>query len=54
VKSWLSISLTLALLVCSGLFLRTNRNIADANLGFEQDRILNTSVALNIAGYPEG
>jgi predicted permease len=47
------IALSLALLVSSGLFLRTLRNIANANPGFEQDHILNTSVGLNIAGYSE-
>jgi predicted permease len=45
------IALSLPLLVCSGLFLRTLRNIADANPGFEQDHILTASVGLNIAGY---
>ncbi len=45
------IALSLALLVCSGLFLRTLRNIASANPGFEQDHVLTASVGLNIAGY---
>jgi predicted permease len=45
------IALSLPLLVCSGLFLRTLRNIVDANPGFEQDHILTASVGLNIAGY---
>jgi predicted permease len=45
------IALSLALLVCSGLFLRTLRNIANANPGFEQDHVLTASVGLNIAGY---
>ncbi len=47
------IALSLALLVTSGLFLRTLRNISSANPGFEQDHILTASVGLNIAGYPE-
>jgi predicted permease len=47
------IALSLALLVTSGLFLRTLRNISSANPGFEQDHILNTSVGLAIAGYPD-
>jgi len=47
------IALSLALLVTSGLFLRTLRNISYANPGFEQDHVLTASVGLNIAGYPE-
>jgi predicted permease len=46
------IALSLALLVTSGLFLRTLRNISSANPGFEQDHILNASIGLSIAGYP--
>src|SRR6202167_2441573 len=45
------IALTLPLLLCSGLLLRTLRNLAGANPGFEQDHILTASVGLNIAGY---
>src|SRR6201993_2681968 len=45
------IALSLPLLICSGLFLRTLRNLASANPGFEQDHILTASVGLNIAGY---
>jgi predicted permease len=45
------IALSLALLVTSALFLRTLRNLASANPGFEQDRIMTASVGLNIAGY---
>lgn len=45
------IALSLPLLLCSGLFLRTLRNLARANPGFEQDHILTASVGLNIAGY---
>ncbi len=47
------IALSLALLVTSGLFFRTLRNISSANPGFAQDHILVASVGLNIAGYPE-
>ncbi|HMG87738.1 MAG TPA: ABC transporter permease [Terracidiphilus sp.] len=47
------IALSLALLVTSGLFLRTLRNISSANPGFEQDHILTASVGLAIAGYPD-
>jgi predicted permease len=45
------IALSLPLLVCSGLFLRTLKNLAAADPGFEQDHILTASVGLNIAGY---
>jgi predicted permease len=47
------VALSLTLLVCSGLFLRTLQNIASANPGFEQDHVLNVSVGLNIVGYPQ-
>ncbi len=47
------IALSLALLVSSGLFLRTLRNLAGADPGFERDHILTASVGLNIVGYPE-
>src|ERR1700749_3287999 len=45
------IALSLPLLLCSGLFLRTLRNLAAANPGLEQDHVLTASVGLNIAGY---
>ena len=45
------IALSLALLVSSGLFLRTLRNMSDADPGFMQDHILTASVGLGIAGY---
>jgi predicted permease len=45
------VALSLALLVSSGLFLRTLRNIAHADPGFEQDHVLTASVGLNISGY---
>jgi predicted permease len=47
----MQIALSLALLVCSGLFLQTLRNLASANPGFEQDHVLTVSVGLNMAGY---
>jgi predicted permease len=47
------IGLSLALLVSSGLFLQTLRNLSDENPGFEQDHILTASVGLNIAGYSD-
>jgi len=46
------IALSLALLVSSGLLLRTLRNMSTADRGFEQDHILTASVGLGIAGYP--
>ena len=45
------VALSLPLLLCSGLFLRTLRNLAGANPGFEQDHILTASVGTNIVGY---
>jgi predicted permease len=45
------IALSLALLVSSGLFLQTLRNLTGANPGFEQDHVLTASVGLNMAGY---
>lgn len=45
------IALSLALLVSSGLLLRTLRNMSTADTGFEQDHILTASVGLGIAGY---
>ncbi len=45
------IALSLPLLLCSGLFLRTLKNLASANPGFEQDHILTATVGVNIAGY---
>ena len=45
------IALSLALLVCSGLFLQTLRNLAGAHPGFEQEHVLTASVGLNMAGY---
>jgi predicted permease len=45
------IALSLPLLLCSGLFLRTLKNLAGADPGFEQDHILTATVGLNIAGY---
>ncbi len=45
------VALSLALLVSSGLLLRTLRNMSNADLGFEQDHVLTASVGLGIAGY---
>ena len=45
------IALSLPLLLCSGLFLRTLKNLAGADPGFAQDHILTASVGTNIAGY---
>jgi hypothetical protein len=46
------IALSLALLVSSGLFLQTLRNLALAQAGFEQDHILTVTVGLNLVGHP--
>jgi predicted permease len=45
------IALSLALLVSSGLFLQTLRNLSGGNPGFVQDHVLTASVGLNMAGY---
>lgn len=45
------VALSLALLISSGLLLRTLRNMTSADPGFEQDHVLTASVALGIAGY---
>ena len=45
------IALSLALLVSSGLFLQTLRNLSEGNPGFVQDHVLTASVGLNMAGY---
>jgi len=47
------IALSLALLVSSALFLRTLRNLADADPGFEQDHILTVSVGSSLVGYSD-
>jgi predicted permease len=47
------VALSLGLLVSSGLFLQTLRNLAGANPGFEQENVLTASVGLNIAGYKD-
>jgi predicted permease len=47
------IALSLALLVSSGLFLRTLRNLAHADPGFEQDHILTVSVGSSLVGYSD-
>ncbi|MGC2617436.1 MAG: ADOP family duplicated permease, partial [Acidobacteriaceae bacterium] len=46
------IGLSVALLVCAGLFLRTLRNTANANTGFDQDHVLTASIGLD-TGYSE-
>jgi predicted permease len=45
------IALSLALLISSGLFLRTLRNAATADPGFDQAHVLTASVGLSTAGY---
>ena len=47
------IALSLALLVSSGLFLQTLRNVSDADPGFQQDHVLTAAVGLRIAGYSD-
>jgi predicted permease len=47
------IALSLALLVSSALFLRTFRNIAYADPGFQQDHILTVSVGSSLVGYSD-
>ena len=47
------IALSLALLVISGLFLQTLRNLSAGDPGFEQDHVLTASVGLAIAGYSD-
>ena len=47
------IALSLALLVTSGLFLQTLRNLSKGDPGFEQDHVLTATVGLNIAGYSQ-
>ena len=45
------VSLSLALLVSAGLFMRTLKKLNDADPGFQQDHILTASVGLFISGY---
>ena len=47
----MQIALSLALLVSSGLFLQTLKNLSEGNPGFEQDHVLTASIGLNMAGY---
>ena len=47
------VAISLSLLVSSGLFLQSLRNLSDGNPGFEQDHVLTASVGLNIAGYSD-
>jgi predicted permease len=45
------IALSLALLISSGLFLRTLKNAVEADPGFEQTHVLTASVGLATSGY---
>ncbi|MDR3451715.1 MAG: ABC transporter permease, partial [Rhodoferax sp.] len=47
------IALSLALLITSGLFLRTLKAASDADPGFEQAHVLTASVGLGTAGYSD-
>ncbi|HSY03703.1 MAG TPA: ABC transporter permease [Acidobacteriaceae bacterium] len=46
------VGLSVALLVCAGLFLRTLRNTANADPGFDQTHVLTASIGLNV-GYSQ-
>jgi predicted permease len=45
------IALSLALLITSGLFLRTLRNLSTSNPGFEREHVLTASMGLSYSGY---
>jgi predicted permease len=47
------IALSLALLITSGLFLRTLRNSSKADPGFEQEHVLTASLGLTTEGYSD-
>jgi putative ABC transport system permease protein len=49
----LQIGLSLLLLVCSGLFVRTLRNLRNVNVGFATDHLITFSLDPNLAGYGE-
>jgi predicted permease len=49
----MQIALSLALLITSGLFLRTLKAASDADPGFEQTHVLTASVGLGTAGYSD-
>ena len=47
----LQIGLSLLLLVCSGLFVRTLQNLRDVNVGFATDHLITFGLEPNLAGY---
>jgi putative ABC transport system permease protein len=47
----LQIGLSLLLLVCSGLFVRTLRNLRNVNVGFATDHLITFGLEPNLAGY---
>ena len=47
----LQIGLSLLLLVCSGLFVRTLHNLRNVNVGFETDHLITFGLEPNLAGY---
>jgi putative ABC transport system permease protein len=49
----LQIGLSLLLLVCSGLFVRTLRNLHNVNVGFATDHLITFGLEPNLAGYSE-
>ncbi|MGC2160847.1 MAG: ABC transporter permease [Silvibacterium sp.] len=49
----LQIGLSLLLLVCSGLFVRTLKNLRSVNVGFATDHLITFGLEPNLAGYGE-
>src|SRR5271170_630521 len=49
----LQIGLSLLLLVCSGLFVRTLHNLRNVNVGFATDHLITFGLEPNLAGYSE-
>jgi putative ABC transport system permease protein len=49
----LQIGLSLLLLVCSGLFVRTLNNLRNVDVGFATDHLITFGLDPNLAGYPE-
>ena len=47
------VALSLMLLICAGLFIRSTRNVQEMNPGFESKRIMLASVDVGLHGYDE-
>jgi predicted permease len=47
------VALSLILLICAGLFIRSTRNVQEMNPGFESKRIMLASVDVGLQGYDE-